>query len=143
VKKQAIDFIGRLTEEDAFYLYQPDAIEVMEGKGKQTAVLANYETDGYWFDLNFALKQALYVVAARPGERTLVMISDRLNEGGADRAIKKVSMLNEKDDMECRLVVVSLCETWEFGERYGSIEMEGPEKLADVLADKILKEVHE
>jgi hypothetical protein len=143
VKKQLIEFVGLMTEEDAFYLFRPDAIEPAEGKGKQTAVLANYETDGYSFDLIYALKQTLFVTAAYPGNRTMVLISDRLNGSIADRAIMKVSMLNEKDDMECRLIIVSLCDKWEFGERFKSIELDGPEELASVLTDKILKEPNE
>jgi hypothetical protein len=93
--------------------------------------------------LIYALKQTLFVTAAYPGNRTMVLISDRLNGSIADRAIMKVSMLNEKDDMECRLIIVSLCDKWEFGERFKSIELDGPEELASVLTDKILKEPNE
>jgi hypothetical protein len=85
VKKQIISFIKTLDDEDVIYLFHPDVLEVVEGQGQATAVIANHETDGYKFDLSFALKQTLYVLANQKGERHLFFLSDRLDESKIKR----------------------------------------------------------
>jgi hypothetical protein len=106
IKKQLLDVTKRFTEEDSFYLYHPNAVDISEGRGRQTAVLGNYESDGYFFDLHFALKQTLYVAAQSDGG-TVCLVTDRFRKESV-AALKKIIMLNAKDDLGCRILAVSV-----------------------------------
>lgn len=109
VKKSLIEFVRNFGDDDVFYLYLPDAVDTQLNRGQRVAAIANYETDGLRFDLISALKQTLYIAAAGDpdGQRTMVMLTDRLNEAGIT-ALSRVVMINERDSFDLNVVVIGI-----------------------------------
>lgn len=107
VKAGLIEFFRRnLEEDDIMYLYHPDIIDVEDHVGAHVGAVANYTTDGWKFELNFALQQTLFIVAAVPCEtKTVILITDRLSE---TKPLKRVSSFNTKDGLGCRIICVDI-----------------------------------
>jgi len=110
VKQALIKYVRDVFEDDdVFYLYHPDIIESMTKVGQEVSSIANYESDGWEFDLNFALTQTLYVLDAEhfDFQKKLFLFTDRFNP----RPIQKVVKLRDKDMIDCDVVVFSICQT--------------------------------
>jgi hypothetical protein len=108
VKKEMVEYVRRLLEgEDLFYLYHPQIFEPTENVGQMVSCIDNYETDGWVFDLGYALKQAFFIVAAEDEdmEKTIILITDRLQDTSP---ITKLLRLERRDQTGCRFVVVSI-----------------------------------
>lgn len=114
VKDDLIKHIRSFDEDDMFYLYHEEVVKVAEKRGEQVHAVANYKTDGYLFDLNYAMKQTLYVVAAEDEEleKAIVLVTDRMSSQ-AEQAIKKVCMLNERDYLNCKILVCNIGDNFE------------------------------
>lgn len=108
VLKQLIEFVREtMEEEDLLYVYEPESLGVHETRGNQISAIANFETDGYKIDLPYALKQTLYIIAAEDAKRSICLITDRTSPEQVS-AIKKASKLNDKDDWDCRFLVIGI-----------------------------------
>jgi len=107
VKKGLIDFFRKnLEDDDIMYLYHPDIVDTVNRVGAQVAAVSNYKTDGWKFDLGLALRQTLFILAAEPyEEKILLLVTDRLSNVAI---LKKISDLNNKDNLGCRLVCVDI-----------------------------------
>jgi len=106
-KKGLIEFFRKnLEDDDVMYLYHPDVVDTVNRVGAQVAAVSNYKTDGWKFDLGLALRQTLFILAAEPyEEKILLLVTDRLSNVAV---LKKISALNEKDNLGCRLVCVDI-----------------------------------
>lgn len=122
---------------DGFYLYHPDITTASYQHGSQCCSIANYETDEWKFDLDFALKQTLYVTCANPFDQNkfLILITDRLTN---DKGIKKILRLNDNCRFDCKLVVIGI------GAHYNReidfldhIHLDQPSDLFSTLKDKV------
>jgi hypothetical protein len=109
VKEELVKYIKEsvVDGEDVFYLYHPEIIESMIKNGEKVSSVSNYETDGWQFDLNYALKQTLYVIGAEDpdADRMVILITDRLEEIAP---LKKFVTINKKDDYDCDLLVIPI-----------------------------------
>lgn len=107
VKSGLSDFVRRnLEDDDIMYLYHPDIIDTVNRVGAQVAMISNYSTDGWKFDLNLALRQTLFVIASEPHDtKTLLLITDRLAD---PKVLYKLASINEKDMLDCRLVCLDI-----------------------------------
>ena len=95
-------------DDDIFYMYHPLVTEPTYKRGESVSVVSNYETDGWKFDLSYALKQTLYVISNEDEsfEKNLLLISDRLD---SDRAIKSVINVQKTDFVfDCNLKCLGL-----------------------------------
>jgi len=129
IKEQLVKFIKDHVDdgEDLFYLYHPDVTEILHKNGEEVSAVSNYETDGWQFSLNYALKQTLYVVGAEDPDyhRAVVLITDRIED---NTSIKKFLVLNETNDYGCNFLVYGI------GTRYNR---DGPDGLEnEELHDK-------
>lgn len=109
VKKSVNTFLKTYDDDDGFYLYHPQLVDVLFKRGEQVSMVANYETDGYKFDLMFALKQTLYVVASEDADshKTVCLVTDRFEKGQVSY-IKKLQSLNNKDSLDCSILVIGV-----------------------------------
>lgn len=109
VKKSLIQFVSTFDEEDGFYLFHPELSEPFYNRGEHICMIANYETDGFKFDLGYALKQTLYVVGAQDPDmkKSLCLITDRLTAKDTFQ-INHLATLNEKDDLGCQIIVIGI-----------------------------------
>lgn len=140
VKRQLIQFVKTTMEgEDLFYLYHPELVDPVFDIGQIVSVIGNYETDGWVFDLRYALKLTYYVVDAQDddAEKMILYVTDRIQDGVA---IDKLMTTMEREDSECNLFFVGI------GSRYNKdlldidgvkyIHLNDPAKLGDVLLGK-------
>lgn len=113
VKKKLVEIVRNSLEDDvdSLYLYHPDLVEVLYNHGDQISAISNYETDGWQFNVEAAMKQTMYVVAGedRDNRKYLILITDRLIRKSP---INKALFINEKDHLGCNLVVIGV------GDRY-------------------------
>ena len=107
VKDQLVEYVRTFDYVDLFYLYHEDVVDVVEGRGKRIHAVASYQTDGFEFDLSYALKQTLYVVGSEEDDKRIYLITDRFSEKSI-KAIRKIEMLNEKDGLDCKIYVVAI-----------------------------------
>ena len=107
VKSSLVDFLRKnFDDDDIMYLYHPDIIEPSNRVGAQVATISNYRTDGWKFDLGYALKQTLFIISAESYEsKSLLLITDRLDDPAI---LKKISSLNKKDMLGCNLICVDV-----------------------------------
>lgn len=107
VKEGLLEFVKDF-DEDMFYLYHELVTTPEYRRGKQVHAIASYETDGYEYDLYFAIKQTLWVLDAEDYDyrKTLYIISDRFRQRAA---LNRVVRLSEKEgtDIEFVLVLIS------------------------------------
>lgn len=111
VRKAMVRFVCKTDSEDGFYLYHPQILEAAYSQGEKTAALGNFETDGFKFDLGFAMKQTLYVTARGDEEKVLLLVTDSFLAADLT-SVKKVLLLNRKEDLGCKILVIGL------GQRY-------------------------
>lgn len=108
VKREMGEYLLRVVDgEDLFYLYNTESLRPVQRIGEITAALANYETDGWVFDVGFALKQTLFVLLAEDEDiaKQLIVVTNRLQDASA---VEKILKLQHRDQSECRIVVVGI-----------------------------------
>lgn len=108
VKREMGKYLLRVVDgEDLFYLYNTESLQPVQRIGEITAALANYETDGWAFDVTFALKQSLFVLLAEDEDiaKQLIIVTNRLQDASA---VEKVLRLQRRDQSECQIVVVGI-----------------------------------
>lgn len=109
VKKSIVDLINKTFENgiDMLYLYHPELVEVLEKQGDQTSAINNYDTDGFKFNLENALKQTIYLISNNcfDSRRYLILLTDRILN---TRPIEKLILINKKDFLNVNLIVVSI-----------------------------------
>lgn len=142
VKKELVNFVrDGLEEDDLFYLYEPSAIELVELVGERVSLVANYEADGWKFNLNYALKQTLYVLESADWDyrKILIFVSDRFQE--ADKlALMNAANLNEKESLGCDILAIGIGASYSrsalsVSPRY--LHLPSPLHLADILQEEI------
>lgn len=107
VKQAMSDFFRNCFEDDdIMYLYHPEVSHTFNRVGAQVAAISNYHTDGWKFQLSFALKQTLFVLAAEPyDDKTLVIITDRMSD---TKELKMVNNFNTKDMLGCKVLCIDI-----------------------------------
>lgn len=108
-----------LMDEDGMYLYHPEVFDVLYKRGEKISTLANFETDGFKFDLTNAIKQTLFILCGEDEDssKTILVITDRFGEENKF-GIRKFLSMNEKDYLGCRLCVIGI------GNRYNRKALE-------------------
>jgi len=93
-------------DDDIFYLFHPEIVETMTRIGQQVGAVSNFETDGWKFNINYALQQTLYVLDAENEgfQKYLVLITDRFDPG----PIHRLAKIQEREMIDCKLVVLSI-----------------------------------
>ena len=107
VKEQLVEYVRTFDYVDLFYLYHENVVDVVEGLGKRIHSVASYQSDGFEFDLNYAMKQTLYVVGSEDDDKRIHLITDRFSDKSL-KTIRKVAMLNEKDGLDCKIYVTAI-----------------------------------
>lgn len=109
LKKRMIEVIRHLfvDGEDGFYLYHPKITETVTSHGDQVAAVGNYNTDGWKFNLQNAVRQTLYVLMAEPltYRKYLIFITDRITE---DKALEKALHINDKEIIDCHFIFIGV-----------------------------------
>lgn len=143
VKKQLIDFTRETMEgEDIFYLYHPELIDPVYDIGKIVSAIGNYETDGWLFDLRYALKLTYYVVAAQDddAQKMVMFITNRAKD---EIATKKLLMLEDRDQSGCQFVFVGIGNSYDRSvldivhDQVTYFHLDQPSDLSDTLLEKI------
>jgi len=140
VKDQVIHYIREeFFADDMFYLYHPQIIEMLLSRGEQVGAVGNYDTDGWKFDLEFALKQTLYVIGAEDADspKLLCVISNRQHARDG-WLYKKILKLNEKDDYGCNVLHIALgvADRVEIDDpHFKSVKLDNPELIADTIKE--------
>lgn len=107
-KRGVLQVVKTFEEDDGLYLFHPDCTDPAMNRGEQVCAVGNYDTDGYKFDLMYALKLTLYVVGAQDaGKKYVCLVTDRISADGVN-TLARVETLNKKDDMGCELLVVGV-----------------------------------
>lgn len=139
-KNQFISYVkDEFYDEDKFYLYHPLITEPTNKVGEHISVIGNYDTDGWKIDIEYALKQTLYVVGAEDFDlpKAICIISNRKRNSFF---YKKVIKLNEKDDYGCNFLHIFIgeeeMEDLKF-EEFKSFNLKDPNTLCDFLKDKL------
>jgi len=142
VKRQMVQYVRETIEgEDLFYLYHPHLLEPTENVGQIVSCIDNYETDGWAFDLESALKVAFYVVSAEDEdmEKKIILITDRLQ---TPQPVNKLLMLERRDQTGCQIVVVGVGNSYNrtaleaIGGSVRLIHMDVPVDLCKQLKEK-------
>lgn len=111
LKKQTIDIIRELLidGEDYFYLYHPEIQESVLSHAESVCAIGNYNTDGWEFNVNYALRHTLYVLMSddMTFKKYLILITDRLCD---KNAIEKAIFLDKKENIDCHFFVVGIGE---------------------------------
>jgi hypothetical protein len=109
VKEQLVEVVKNHFDDglDVLYLYHPDLVDPVNRHGEQTHHISNYDTDGWLFNMNFALKQTLYALGMQECDlrRYLVLITDRMFD---IRPLELVIQLNDKDMLDAQLILVGI-----------------------------------
>ena len=109
LKKGMIQWIGTSLEEgiDTLYLYNVFSCEAAITIGQQVAAVANYNIDGWKFNVFEALWHTSLVVSLSDEdvERIVVLVTDKTND---PIVIERINRLIEKEGINCRLVVVGV-----------------------------------
>lgn len=134
VKSDLIKHIRKFDEDDLFYLYHEQVVDVAERRGEQVHAVASYQTDGFSFDINYALKQSLYVAGAEDYDvdKAVVLITDRMSKSTVN-ALNKICMLNEKDGLECEIFVFNVGANFDIEEECDFVLHHCPDKLFEFL----------
>lgn len=110
VKKVLLEIITKSFDDDfdVLYLYHPDLIDPVSKRGEQYCHISNYNTDGWKFNLIFALKQTLYTIGAASDidfRRYVLFITDRVTDSSA---LEQVLFLNTKDMIDAHFILVGI-----------------------------------
>lgn len=138
VKEQIIKYIREdFIDDDQMYLYHPQIIEMLFKLGDQVGAIGNYNTDGWKFDLEYALKQTLYVVGSEDidSPKLVCVISNRQRD---EWLYKKLMKINEKDNYCCNILHIALGVAEEFSiedKRFNSIKLDDPEMILNTIKE--------
>jgi hypothetical protein len=109
VKKKMIDIVRSLLidGEDSLYLYHPELTEASIKHGEQVFAIGNYDTDGWKMNLNFALKQTLYVLLGEDYtfSKYLILVTDRIDN---EKSLIKAFDINQKENINCNFIIVGI-----------------------------------
>lgn len=108
VKKQLIDYLREdMVGEDLFYLFHPDILEPVETVGAMVGIVSNYETDGWLYDVSYALMQTFLVVASEDEdyERALLFITDRIQD---ESPVRRLLKMEERSQSDCKFIFVGI-----------------------------------
>jgi hypothetical protein len=112
VKKAFVEYLREsFDDDDILYLFHPDIWDPVDTRGEQIAAIANFDTDGWKYDLGYALRQTLYILGNEDDDfrKILVLVTDQLD---SDTALRQVATLNKNEMIDCELVVLGI------GDRY-------------------------
>jgi hypothetical protein len=109
VKQNLINLVKTSFEDslDSLYLYHPDIVDPTDKYGLQVHMLNSYDSDGWAFNLNFALKQTLYSLALQDFDmrKYLILVTDRITN---IQPIQTIQRLNDKDGVEAQVIVIGI-----------------------------------
>lgn len=109
VKESLIELVTNSFENniDVLYLYHPDVVDPVDKHGEQRAIINNYQSDGWAFNIDLALRQTLYAIALQDFDmkRYLVLITDRINN---IQPLETILKLNNKDRVDARVIVIGI-----------------------------------
>ena len=108
LKKQLIDFTRETMDgEDLFYLYHPLLVDPVYDIGQIVSTIGNYETDGWPFDLRYALKLTYYVVLNQDedAQKMIMLVTDRARD---QVAIEKLLFIEEREQCGCQFIFVGV-----------------------------------
>lgn len=137
-KEQVINYMRtQFFADDLFYLYHPDIIDVLTNIGEQVSAVSNYNTDGWKFDMEYALKQTLYVVGAEDidSPKLICVISNRSRDPWL---YKKMIKINKKDDFGCNILHIALGQIDEVeieDPSFFSVKLEDPTDISEVIKE--------
>jgi len=113
VKKELVASLREFDNGDnVFYLYSPHLIDTIRDRGLITSAIANYDTDGFPFDLSVALKQSVFILASQHGRKNLVLITDRAQNM---YHINKVLSIIQTNQFDVCLHVIGMGENYHKG----------------------------
>lgn len=107
-KTELVHFVRNNLESgvDCFYLYRVNDTQVCYDRGQQIASIGNYESDGWAFNIENALKQTLYVLQTEScDDRFLLLFTNRLRDL---RPLQKIVTINSRSDEQCHIVLVGI-----------------------------------
>lgn len=139
VKDQLVRYVREhFDDDDLFYLYHPEVTETLYRRGEQVSAISNYETDGWKFDLEYALKQTLYVVTAEDVDyhKLICVISNR--DRNVDHLFKKALVLNQKDDCGCSFLHIAMGSASASkleDSRFTSVYLDDPDLIMSVIKE--------
>ena len=91
--------------EDSLYLYNPQSTESVVFQGEQVFAIGNHNSDGWKFNLNFALRQTLYVLMAedQTNRKYVILITDRIDNSFN---IEKYIKINYKEMIYSNFIII-------------------------------------
>lgn len=94
IKEKLIAFVQTLNTDDSFYLYQENSIKPTSHRGRQVHAISNYQSAE--FNLSFALKQTMYILAAEDDDckKQLILITDRLDNA---KIFRRINDINDRE----------------------------------------------
>ena len=106
IKKCLINFVRGFDDDDILYLYDEMKITSEHKRGRQVHAVASYTTDGFEFDLYYALKQTLYVLQAEDQDfdKVIYIINDRVRNPSY---FNKIVALNIREGSEVEFVLIT------------------------------------
>lgn len=115
VKKQLIQFVKKLDEEDLFYLYNPGDLYPLDNLGDRVGVIGNYDTDGYSMsDLTTGIKQTYYILAQQDedSQRTICYITNRFSNKETISLKKLLNLSRTLGDLiePCNILIFAIGE---------------------------------
>lgn len=109
VKKQMIDIVRELLVdgEDTFYLYHPQIYESVISHAESVCAIGNYNSDGWQFNVNYALRQTLYVMLSEDitFNKYIIIVTDRLFD---QNIMEKAIFLNNKENINCHFFLIGI-----------------------------------
>lgn len=141
VKDQLCKFVSSfIDDDDAFYLFHPILLDSVYSKGEIVSCLQNYETDGWSFDVAYALRQTFYVLEAESCDSSmLILVTDRMIDPSP---IEKLLVWCRKMGIECEFVVVGTGESFSFQKyqdfpQLRKIFSPNPQDISDRLSEAL------
>lgn len=114
VKNNVVSLIMETFENnvDMMYLYHPKIFELVSNQGDQTSSINNYDSDGYKFNLEIALKQTMYLLHGQYFDirKYLIFITDRVVDS---YPIEKFFLINKKYLLGVHLIIVGIGEFYD------------------------------
>ena len=98
--------------EDSLYLYNPQSTESVVFQGEQVFAIGNHNSDGWKFNLNFALRQTLYVLMAedQTNRKYVILITDRIDNSFN---IEKYIKINYKEMIYSNFIIICVGENFD------------------------------
>lgn len=146
VKKAVQGLVRRSFEEDdLLYVYHPDNTASTVKRGEQVALVANYRTDGYKFNINYGILQSMYVLDAEDDEdmeRIVYYFTNRFDRSDIPQ-IKSAITAKEKEELSPRIVTVAIGDEGDLQALAevvpGYCHANNPDMILPVLLDKLVE----